>query len=63
VGGHSASAAEEEKEALKRELKMYFFISPQDRIEDIEEENTSPVTSTKKSNFGRSTSMAISKVK
>jgi hypothetical protein len=62
LAANSNSTTNEEKDALKKELKTYFFISPQDRIDDIEEEDDSHPTSAKKESFVRSTSQAIKKV-
>jgi len=59
----NSNAKEEEKDALKKELKTFFFISPQDRIDDLEEEDESQVATGMKGSFARSTSQAISKVK
>jgi hypothetical protein len=63
IGANANSNAKEEKDALKKELKTFFFISPQDRIDDLEEEDESQVATGIKGSFARSTSQAISKVK
>lgn len=63
IGANSNSNAKEEKDALKKELKTFFFISPQDRIDDLEEEDESQLASVMKGSLARSTSQAISKVK
>jgi hypothetical protein len=63
IGANSNSNANEEKDALKKELKTFFFISPQDRIDDLEEEEESQLASVMKGSLARSTSQAISKVK
>lgn len=63
IGANANSNAKEEKDALKKELKTFFFISPQDRIDDLEEEDESQVATGMKGSFARSTSQAISKVK
>ncbi len=63
IGANANSNAKEEKDALKKELKTFFFISPQDRIDDLEEEDESQAASMMKGSLARSTSQAISKVK
>ena len=61
--GASKSTSNEEKEALKRELKTYFFISPQDRIDDLDDGESNGATTGRKTSPERSNLQAIQKVK